>query len=203
MTKFFIVFMGIFYLSSCATFSINDIPDYKQYDKIDTPYLLSKDVTFSVHYLQDIFPTGGSAITNQEDFINDIRDAFKTSNLFHKVHYVPLEHASNYHYHFNILMTGTQFQEKMPISILWELTLGVIPMWWNYNLDISMHLFVDKQEVYSVTAPQRVKDVFWLPLFLALPILNHGTVGNHVENEAVDYFISEIIENRLYLHNFD
>ena len=73
-------------------------------------------------------------------------------------------------------------------------------LWFNYNLDISMHLIVNGEEVYSVTAPQKVKDLLWLPLFFTWPIFNHGVVGNHVENKAIDYFISEIIENQLYAY---
>ena len=198
------IFIGIFsalFLFGCTTFSTSDIPNYKEPTKLEIPKEKRKDVTFSVSFMQEVAPANEDIITNQQDLAEDIRDAFKEMKLFRKIHYVSPSQASNYHYHFNAIMTGTNFQTQFASGLLWGYTLGIFPMWWNFNLDISMHLIVNGEEVYSVTAPQKVKDFWWIPLFFTWPIFNHAVVGNHVENKAIDYFISEIIENQLYAYD--
>lgn len=197
------IFIGIFsalFLFGCTTFSTSDIPNYKEPTKLEIPKEKRKDVTFSVSFMQEVAPANEDIITNQQDLAEDIRDAFKEMKLFRKVHYVSPSQASNYHYHFNAIMTGTDYQKQFVMGLLGGYTLAIFPIWFNYNLDISMHLIVNGEEVYSVTAPQKVKDLLWLPLFFTWPIFNHGVVGNHVENKAINYFISEIIENQLYAY---
>ena len=191
---------SILFLFGCTTFSTSDIPDYEEPTKLKIPKEKRKDVTFSVSFMQEVAPVNEDIITNQQDLAEDIREAFKEAKLFRKVHYVSPSQASDYHYHFNAIMTGTDYQKQFVMGLLGGYTVAIFPIWFNYNLYISMHLIVNGEEVYSVTAPQKVKDLLWLPLFFTWPIFNHGVVGNHVENKAINYFISEIIENQLYAY---
>ena len=200
MIRNFIGIFSVLFLFGCTTFSTSDIPSYKEPTKLKIPKEKRKDVTFSVSFMQEVAPVNEDIITNQQDLAEDIRDAFKEMKLFRKVHYVSPSQASDYHYHFNAIMTGTDYQKQFVMGLLGGYTVAIFPIWFNYNLDISMHLIVNGEEVYSVTAPQKVKDLLWLPLFFTWPIFNHGVVGNHVENKAINYFISEIIENQLYAY---
>lgn len=197
-TKYILIIL-FFILSGCATISTSSIPEIPTRDtQIFIEKENRKDITFSVTYLQEVVTSGNSILTDEHDMAEEIRDTLKETKLFRKIHYVEPSKASDYHLHFNIMITGTHPQTQTATALIMGYTLFIFPIWFNYNVDISMSLIVKDKEVYSVTAPQKVKDVFWLPFVIAWPILNHGIVGNHIENKAMDYFVSEIIENKLY-----
>lgn len=198
MNKLFFLFLLTLFLTGCATISTSDIPDYPTHKKIEIPKYDRQDVTFSIDFMQEVTPVNENIIVNKQDIADKIKKSFRHSKLFRRVYYVSPEKASNYHYHFNVVMTGTSYSNQFGLILLSGYTLAIVPVWMNFNIDITMHLIVDDQEVYSVTAPQKVKDIIWLGLIAAWPVLNHATVGNHVENNAVNYFMSEIIKNILY-----
>lgn len=200
MNKLFFLLMLALFLTGCATIGTSDIPDYPAYKKTDIPKSDRQDVTFSVDFIQEVTSSHREIIVNQQDIADKIKQTFKQSKLFRRVYYVPPEKAGPYHYHFNVVMTGTDYSSQLGLLMLGGYTLTTVPVWMNFNVDITMHLIVDNQEVYSVTAPQKVKDIIWIGFIAAWPVLNHATIGNHVENNAIEYFISEIIQNKLYAY---
>lgn len=136
-------------------------------------------------------------LMDDEDMVSLVRKHLVNSKQFGKVHYVSFEERSDCHYHFEVMITGKDMQDRLGLAMLSGLTITAVPIWYNYHMDFSMSYLVRKQEVFSVASPEEVTDFIWLPMVVASPFMNHGTITPYVESKAMDYFVSEIKNNNL------
>ena len=194
MKKFIILLLIITLNSGCVTFTSGSLPKIQE-EEINRQYQ-KRDVSFSVSYYQQI---GGDAIINEKSLKDTIRTSFQLSNLFKRIHYTTFESKSNYHYHFDFKMTGTPPNEQFAKAYFCGATLLLIPVWFNYYIDITMFLFVDGKEVFSATTAERVTDLVWLPLAITWIFANHATIGYIIRKQSFKYFTNEIKRNKLYL----
>lgn len=194
--KIFTLF--ILLLSGCATISSGYIPmSDLEYSYLEITKEYRKDITFSLSYYSQV-GTEESASEHRK-MVKAIREHLQKTKLFKKVHYVSFEDRSNYHYHFDMKSTGTPPKNQIATAMLAGYTLTLIPMWMNFNIDTTMFLYVNNKEVYSVTAPENIKDVYWLPFIVISPFFNHMTTGAYVRNKTLSYFMIQIINNQLYI----
>lgn len=196
MNKIFVIF-ALMILTGCATISSGYIPN-KNTNENEIIVLPDKrqNITFSMSFRSEVGES--QSTTLQKKMIDTIREKFRKSNLFKKVHYVSFENKSKYHYHFDMKLTGAAENEQIVTGYVSGMTLMLFPMWVNYYADTSMIFYVNGKEVYSVSSPEAIKDVFWLPLIVATPFLNYATVGDYIINKNINYFLDSIIENKLY-----
>ena len=197
--KIFSLFFILPFLFSCATYSSGYIPNVSLETNIFIPAEQKKDITFSLSYYEQV---GDGQFYDYTSMISKIREYLSETNLFNKVHFVPtLDNKSEYHLHFDVKITGTSIENQNDYGALWGSILGIFPMWIYFNKDISMFVFSGDKEIYSVTAPEKIKDIMWLPLIFFSPFFNHGTVNAYVRRKTLRYFMNELIENKLYLFN--
>ena len=191
-----IYFLFILFLNACATYSSGYIPNV---DLKKNNIILNndkKDITFSISYYSQVGHEESASI--QKKMMMSVRETFKNSQLFRKIHYVPFDNKGKYHYHFDMKLTGTPPNEQVAKGMLSGYTLMLFPMKMNFYVDTTMFLYVNGEEVYSVTSPEIVNDLYWLPMIVAVPFFNHSTVSTYVIDKNMDYFVSKIIENNLY-----
>jgi hypothetical protein len=176
-----------------VTYSLGYVPSV-ELSEISVARSERKDITFSVsRYSEkeyDIF--GHNAM------VEKVRDYLQGTQLFNRVHYVNFENKSDRHFHFNFVVTGTDFATEQALFMLSGFTLLVIPTWTTINIDSSMAVFVDKKEVYGVSAPEVVKDVLWLPFVVGAPFINHYTTEAHIKRKTMRYFVKNIEMENLY-----
>lgn len=194
--KFVFLIFPFIFLSSCMTYSSGYIPTVK-IDFKTTKNLAKnkKDVSFSTSYYQQV---GEDILLNDKKLQKSILNSFNKSGLFKRVYYTPLKEKSDYHYHFDVKITGTNPADKYSTGIAGAYMLLIFPTWVNHNVDISMTLFVNGEETYTITAAEKTKDIYWLPFLIFSPFFNHGTVGSHIRKKSMRYFINEIINEKLY-----
>lgn len=188
------------FLFSCATYSSGYIPNVSlNIEQINVPKEQRKDITFSMSYYEQV---GDKQFYDYSTMTSKIREYLSETNLFNKIHYVStIAEKSKYHLHFDVKITGTSIENQNNYGAIWGATLGIFPMWIYFNKDTSMFVFSDDKEIYSITAPEKIKDVMWLPFIFLSPFFNHGTVNMYVRRKTLRYFMNEIIENKLYLFN--
>ena len=188
------------FLFSCATYSSGYIPNVSpNFEQINIPKEQRKNITFSVSYYEQV---GDEQFYDYSTMASKIREYLSETNLFNKIHYVPtIAEKSKYHLHFDVKITGTSIGNQNNYGAIWGATLGIFPMWIYFNKDTSMFVFSDDKEIYSITAPEKIKDVMWLPFIFLSPFFNHETVNMYVRRKTLRYFMNEIIENKLYLFN--
>ena len=193
------LFSMIFTLSGCASILSSEIPTNTEVQNINISSNFQKrDMTFSISYFQEGTSIGSDFIVSPKDIKDKIKKTFKATGLFRKIRYVDLKDASEYHYHFNVVVSGPNVSEQMLPAFLSGYTLTIIPIHNDFGVDISMQLYVKGEETYGISAPQRVRDLVWLPFFFTWPFLNHATTGHFAEKNAVNFFANEIIKNKLY-----
>jgi hypothetical protein len=192
------LFSMIFALSGCVSILSSEIPNNKV-DNINLSNDLKKrDMTFSINYFQEGGQIGDDFIVSHKDIKKKIKDTFKLTGVFRKIKYVNLKDASEYHYHFNVVVSGPDVSDRIGAEMLTAYTLAVFPMHNDFGIDISMQLYVNGEETYGISAPQRVRDLVWLPFFFTWPFFNHATTGHFAEKKAINFFANEIIKNKLY-----
>ena len=197
--RFFSLFFILPLLFSCATYSSGYIPNVSLDTNISIPAEQKKNITFSLSYYEQ---AGDEQFYDYTSMTLKIRKYLSETNLFNKVHYVPtLKDKSRYHLHFDVKITGTSIENQNNYGALWGAVLGIFPMWIYFNKDVSMFVFSGDKEIYSITAPEKIKDVMWLPLIFLSPFFNHGTVNAYVRRKTLRYLMNEVIENKLYLFN--
>lgn len=185
--------LGLF---GCATISSSDISGAKpDYNAVQIEKEKRKDITFSVSVHQQM---SDHVFLSTDSMAEKIKDVFKESKLFGKVHWVPKDEPSNHHYHFDIKVTGTDESNQMLAGTLSGLTLTLIPVFINYDIDITMFVTKKGKEVYSSAVPVSAHDVIWAPFLVLSPFLNHGTIGMSIKSSTMNHFMSEIIDNKLY-----
>ena len=189
----------IFTLSGCASILSSEIPTNTEVQNINiTSNFKKRDMTFSISYFQEVTSIGDDFIVSHKDIKDKIKETFKATGVFRKIKYVDLKNASEYHYHFNVVVSGPDVSDRLGIEMLTAYTLAVFPMYNDFGIDISMQLYVNGEEKYGISAPQRVRNLIWLPLFFTWPFLNHATTGHFAEKKAINFFANEIIKNKLY-----
>ena len=195
MKKFISLLLSISLSIGCVSFRSGTLPEIsKEEIKIKRHYR-KRDVSFSVSYYQQV---GGDIIISEKKLKDTIKDSFQKSGLFNRIYSTPFSGKSKYHYHFDFKMTGTSYEDQFAKGMIAGYTLLTIPTWNNFYIDITMYLFVDGKEVYSVTTADRVTDLVWLPFAITWIFANHATMGSHIRKHSLKYFINEIKRNRLY-----
>ncbi|MBP3546347.1 MAG: hypothetical protein J6K16_04355 [Alphaproteobacteria bacterium] len=189
----FIILVTLF-LSSCVTYSSGEVPSVSlDYETTRNEIKEKKDVTFSVSFDESI---GKNVNKYEKKLANSIKEYLKESKFFDKVYYTT--NQGDLHYHFEGHFAGTDPQTRYGMGLLLGYTLFLIPMEESYDVDVTMHVFRKGKEVYAITAPNRVNRLYWLPFIVTWPFANYITVGNYVIRKDMRYFMSEIIENKLY-----
>lgn len=187
-----IMIILILCLNGCATYTSGNLYPVEA-KKVTLNPNERKNMTFSISYYSST-PQMGS-ILSEQNIVDKIKDTFKNAKIFNKIHFVPLEKKGDYHLHFNIKITGSNVLLAFyPTSfIAWSL-----PTWADTYIDMTMFVIIDDEVIYSSTITERTKDVFWLPLIVFSPFLNHATVGAYIRDKAFKYFLNAIIEEKLY-----
>ena len=197
MKKFFIILF--FVSSSCATITTSYTP--KTNNKI-LPIIENedkKDITFSVSY-SDLsgLDTVNGQIKRETTIVKTLRKIFNKTNLFKKIKYTIENEKGDYHYHIDIKVSGTTPIDRYALAYMSGSSLMLIPIWLNFNIDASMFVYKENKEIYSITTVERIRDIYWLPTIILTPFLNHLTTITYVKNKILNYFMSEIIKNKLY-----
>lgn len=188
-----LVYVLIFILSGCITYSAGHTPNYTL---LKHEYTTPQDITFSISIYQQI---DNYSITPKKKMIEIIRKHLAESGLFRRVHYVPsISYASASHYHFSVMITGNSPQDRISAGIGSIYTLGIIPIVTTDNIDIAMTFYAKNKEIYSVSAPEKIKTIIWLPFIALSPFFNKTTTGYYVRNKIMKFFVNEIIKHRLY-----
>lgn len=180
--------------SSCMTISTGNGPHGTKEDLQHLPATVKRNVTFSVDFKNDI-GTPDNLLATPENITKDIREHFKNSGMFDRVHYVPLSHASSYHLHFQIGRSGTPRDTSEALGYVMGFSLFCIPVWNNYTYDWSMSVLSNRREVASFSSQQQGTDIAWLPFAIATPFCNYLTVGPRIRDKAIFYFLKELKQN--------
>lgn len=154
-----------------------------------------RDITFSVEFTDEL-PEMDS-FTDKEEVVLAIREAFEESGMFGKVHYVEPNQPGPYHLRFKVIMTGTSMNRRLGNGVLAGFTLTTIPVWQSTELDWSMIVFSNGQEVFSASTEESLTDIIWLPAIIGSPFFNHGTMTGSLHERAARYFLNEIQKSRL------
>lgn len=195
MYKFLIICFSAL-TAGCATYTGGYMPYVPS--RVEIPNISQqkkRDVSFSISYYQQV---GDDIIISEKSIQKEIKTQFEDSHLFRSIYNIPLDNKTNYHYHFDIKLTGTSPADQQAMGLAAGYTLLVFPVWMNFYIDTTMYLFVDNREVFSSTVSEKVTDLVWLPLAWAWPFMNHGTVGSSLKKKILKYFTNEIVQNKLY-----
>lgn len=188
-----LILVLLFVLSGCASFTSRSFSiSANKKSNFSLKSEQKKNITFSISLYQQI--TDMSSSLNEEDLIKEIKEKLKECKLFNKIYYTK-KHKNDNHIHFDVVVTGTP---AFNTSVKGYFFLWTIPMWSNIYVDITMFYYKNNKEVFSLSAAQKVKDVFWLPFIIVSPVLNHATAGSRIRENALDYFLNAIIEEKLY-----
>jgi|GEM_PF-6317689 len=179
----------------CVSFRSGSLPEIPKEEVKIKKHYRKRDVSFSVSYYQQV---GADIIISEKKLKDTIKDAFQKSGLFNRIYSTPFSGKSKYHYHFDLKMTGTSYEDQQAKGLIAGYTFLAIPIWNNFYIDTTMYLFVDGKEVYSATTADRVTDLMWLPFAITWIFANHATMGSHIRKHSLKYFINEIKRNRLY-----
>lgn len=181
--------------TGCISFRSGSLPPIAKLDTEIEAHYVKRDVSFSVSYYQQV---GDEIIISKKQLQDTIKKSFQKSQLFNRIYLTTFSDKSNYHYHFDLKITGTSPVDQYNIGLSSGYTLLTIPFWMNFYIDTTMYLFVDGKEVYSATTTDRVTDLIWLPLVVTWIFANHATMGSYIRKHSLEYFINEIKQNHLY-----
>lgn len=196
MTKKIFLFLT-FFVVGCAT-----IPSgYISHSNVDVNNIkidkkTRKDITFSVNVYSQV----GNDVVDMLNtkMIKATKEHFSKTGLFKRIHGVSFKQKSKYHFHFDIKLTGTMQNEQMLRAYLCGMTMALIPVNFDYYLDTTMFIYIDGKEVYSITSPEKIQDIYWLPFIVLSPFLNYLTISDRIIENNMNYFINKIIEEKLY-----
>lgn len=195
MKKIISLLLAITMSTGCVSFRSGSLPVIpKEEIKTKTPYS-KRDVSFSISYYQQV---GSEIIISEKKLKDTIKNSFQESGLFNRIYSTSFSGKSKYHYHFDFKMTGTSYEDQQANGLIAGYTLLTIPTWNNFYIDITMYLFVDGKEVFSITTADRVTDLVWLPFAITWIFANHATMGAYIRKHSLKYFINEIKRNQLY-----
>ncbi|MBP3404038.1 MAG: hypothetical protein J6L82_09045 [Alphaproteobacteria bacterium] len=186
------LFVLILFVSSCVVNNGYYYPVHKKTDP-QVSYTEKQNATFSI----SIYKEGiGEDFVKEEKIRKEIRNEFQKTGLFNTFSYVFFNEKSDFHFHFDIKVTGSG-QETAPLAFLSGYFLTTIPVSYHSNHDITMFLYIDQKEVYSITAPVHTRVIVWLPLILLSPTA--WSAGANVRKNAINYFIQEVFDKKLYM----
>lgn len=186
------LFVLILFVSSCVVNNGYYYPVQKKTDP-QVSYTEKQNATFSI----SIYKEGiGEDFVKEEKIRKEIRNEFQKTGLFNTFSYVFFNEKSDFHFHFDIKVTGSG-QETAPLAFLSGYFLTTIPVSYHSNHDITMFLYIDQKEVYSITAPVHTRVIVWLPLILLSPTA--WSAGANVRKNAINYFIQEVFDKKLYM----
>ena len=195
MKKCFIIVL-FFILSSCIYTITDYTPNIEQKLNVNLSNKDKKDITFDLLVLdRDGIDYNGQY---KKKLVNNIRKALENSKLFRKISYVE-NGGDNSKYHYWFVVKFTKRGDKIfSNEFLSMILFHTIPTETNgYNIDITMHVR-GYNEIYSITTTETIKEFAWLPLCLISPFLNLNKAVNNIEKKIFNYFINEIINNKLY-----
>ncbi len=138
-----------------------------------------------------------SSAINDEKFRKEIRNTFQKAGVFNSFSYTFFDEKSDYHFHFDVKRTGTSEGDRAVLGLMSGYFLMTIPISVSHNDDITMFLYVDKKEVYSITAPSHSRVFLWLPLILFSPTT--WFQESNIRKNAINYFIHEVLDKKLYM----
>lgn len=186
------LFVLLLFVSGCAYSNGYYYPVYKNSVRpvFDTE---KQDATFSISvYYEGI----GDNFAREDKIRKEIRDIFQKTGLFNSFSYVFFNEKSDFHFHFDVKITGSG-HEMMGTAVASGTSFTIIPVSFHSNHDITMFLYVDQKEVYSITAPVHTRVIVWLPLILLSPTA--WSAGSNVRKNAINYFIREVFDKKLYM----
>ncbi len=197
MKKFVLVYVVLSVLSGCATISSSNeeyvVPDY---ESITVAKKDKKDITFSVSYYTQ---ASDDSFVGKEKITEKVRQELKESGLFGKVAMnANDDDMGKLHYHFEIKVQDADYGTQVALGTLAGLSLTLIPVWVGTDIDATMFVFKNSKEVHSTSISTKETDVVWAPLLVLSPFLNHWTVGSYNNDKIMNYFMNDIIDNKLY-----
>ncbi len=194
--KIFTTICVILCINSCASFVNTNTPTASQdYESVKIEKESKKDITFSV----SIYTQTMTTIEIEQTYVaKQIKQRLKDTKLFNKITWVSKENASSNHYHFDVKIVSANESDRTLMILLSTITFACIPTWITTYVDTSMFVIKNNTEVYSATAPATITDVVWLPFIIFSPVANHTTAKSSLFQQDIDYFINEIITNKLY-----
>jgi hypothetical protein len=135
---------------------------------------------------------GSFSAIDKEDLVSEINNKLHDSGLYHRVNYKPISRKSDYHLHFQLVVSGTKENEAMGLGYLSGLTLTLIPVYLDYYSDMSVFLIEGSDETFSAAASEKIHQVLWLPLLVLAPYFNDYLTAGRVINNQTNYLISEL-----------
>lgn len=189
------LFVLLLFVSSCI---VSNEYHYTVHKKSDPQVFDTKkqSATFSVSIYQE---GAGDNFAKEEEIRKEIRDEFQKTKLFNSFSYTFFNEKSDYHFHFDVKVTGSDKQDSMPLAFMSAYSLTIIPTSYHSNHDITMLLYIDQKEVYSITAPVHTRTIIWLPFILLSPTA--WSAGSNVRKNAINYFIQEVLDKKLYIRS--
>lgn len=186
------LFILILFISGCVYSNEYYYPLYEQTFQYASN-AEKQNATFSI----SIYHEGiGDNFVKEEKIRKEIRETFLKTNLFNSFPYVFFNEKSDYHFHFDVKITGSG-HEVIPFASMGGASFSIIPTWFHSNHDITMFLYIDQKEVYSITAPVHTRTIIWLPFILFSPTA--WSAGSNVRKNAINYFIHEVLDKKLYM----
>ncbi len=186
--------ISFFLITGCMAHNTYYFPVNHQIKK-EQVNLKKINATFSVSVLHEGI---GANYAEERKIIEDIRKHFQKTGFFNSFSYAFFDEKSDYHFHFDIKVTGSDHNTSGFAFLAGE-TLTVFPTTFHSNHDMTMSLYVDQKEVYSVTAPIHTRVIIWLPLIFLSPTA--WNAGKNVREKAIKYFIHEISDKKLYVRS--
>lgn len=181
-------------LPGCISIPGGAGPDGSYEDLTAGPAAPKRDITFSVDFSADLGPANWYG---EEEIIFAIREQLAESGLFGKISYVNSHNASDYHYVFKVVHSGTDVNTRAALALCSGFSLTTIPIWHNYELNWTMSVQSHGKEVYSVSSQQTTTDIIWLPCIAGTLFMNHGTIGGGMKTRPLRYFVRQIREQHL------
>ena len=188
-----IILVLFVFLFGCAIVPTSNIPEYREAEQPKIEKNERKNISFSVN----VYGSGGNLFfAKKEDLIDDIRTKLKESGLFKKVTYSS-EPYEDLHYNFEFKKT-IYSDDELGASMASAYSLFLIPLWVRHYVDSTLFVTKNGKEVYSTSVPSKITIVFWAPSLILTPIFNIATAENNITKTHMNYYINEIIDNKLY-----
>ena len=179
------------FLFGCAVIPTNNIPEYKEVEQPKIEKNERKDISFSVNVY------GGGDFFAKQDMIDNIKTKLKETGLFKKITYSS-EPYEDIHYNFEFKKTIYSNFDAFAVVMVESYSLFLIPAWVKHYVDSTMFVTKNGKEIYSASVPAKITVVMWAPLLVLSPIFNTATVDNYMIKKHLNYYVNEIIDNKLY-----
>lgn len=179
------------FLFGCAIIPTNNIPEYKELEQPKVEKNERKDISFSVNVYG-----GSSNFLSKQDVIDTVKTKLKETGLFKKITYSS-EPYEDIHYNFEFKKT-IYSKDEFAVAMAESYSLFLIPAWVKHYVDSTMFVTKNGKEIYSASVPAKITVVMWAPLLVLSPIFNTATAGSYMMKKHLNYYINEIVANKLY-----